>query len=146
MKKALSLLLALLSLLALASCSAVPRKDYNALKKDLDAKGYGAGVTELQTNAESFGSEHGITLCADGFEAMLMATKTNESYDIVDMIVIFYFESDSAAEKAFESGNYEKLFQKMVTSYKSDNAVDLKYNLHGSMFWIGTDGGIADCL
>ncbi|MBQ9784493.1 MAG: hypothetical protein IJW29_03230 [Clostridia bacterium] len=145
MKKILSLALSLVLIAcALCACAAKPNTDYQALKASLEEKGYGVGLTKKQENAEAFGSEFGVTLSAKGLDAMLMATKTNESYDIVDMVVVFYFESDAAAEKAFDQGNYEKLFQKMVKSYKSDNAVDLEYDIRGSMFWIGTAQGILD--
>ena len=145
MKKILSLTLVLILIsCALLSCAAKPNKDYTALKSTLEAKGYSVGLTDVQNNAEAFGSEHNLDLCADGLEAMLLATKTNDNYDIVDMVVVFYFKSDSAAEKAFGKGNFEKLFQKMVKSYKSDNAVDLEYDIRGAMFWIGTKQGILD--
>ncbi len=145
MKKLFALILALaLAACTLLSCANTPQEDYNALKKSLEEKGYGVGLTKTQENAQAFGNEYGIELSADGLDAMLMATKTNANYDIVDTIVIFYFETDSDAEKAFDRGNYEKLFKEMVKSYKSDNAVDLQYDIRGSMFWIGTAQGIAD--
>lgn len=145
MKRILSLVLALLLLACtLTACAAKPSKDYDALQKNLDEKGYGVGLTKDRANAEAFGNEYNIDLCAKGLDAMLMATKTNDNYDIVDMVVVFYFESSSAAEKAFDSGNYEKLFKKMVKSYQSDNAIELTYDIRGSMFWIGTEQGILD--
>lgn len=147
MKKILSLALLLaLCLCTLVACAQKPNEDYNALKKSLDEKGYGVGLTKERINAEAFGTEFGIQLTADGFDAMLMATKTDDNYNIVDMIVVFYFDSDNAAEKAFADGNYEKLFKQMVKSYESDNAVDLEYDIRGSMFWIGTAQGIADAV
>lgn len=138
------LLVLLLALFTLASCSAKPNDDYDALKTALEGKGYGVGLTKQQSDAESFGSEFGIKLNADGLDAMVMATKTNDNYDLVDMIVVFYFKSSDAAQTAYDSGKYETLFKKMVASYQTNNAVELSYSLAGSMFWIGTAQGISD--